>query len=163
MPQSGNAVHRACTSAGIAGVAAGFAAMLPGAAAGVLGAIGIGGSSALARTLSPAAEPSSSRPQSASPPAPSPAAASSPWPPRRHTLLYLSMFQLASGNTTNGSMSMTSMQQPQNEATTLHAEPATFYLGVALFAAALGLTIWRRHRRACRPILRLPQPSIARR
>src|ERR671930_1863978 len=48
------------TSVGAVGVAAGCAgmvAMLPGAAAGVLGAIGISGSSALARALSPVAEP----------------------------------------------------------------------------------------------------------
>ena len=48
------------TTVGAVGVAAGcvgMVAMLPGAAAGVLGAIGIGGSGALARALSPGAEP----------------------------------------------------------------------------------------------------------
>jgi len=44
-------------AAGVVGGCAGMVAMLPGATAGALGAIGIGGSSALARTLSPVAQP----------------------------------------------------------------------------------------------------------
>ncbi len=169
MPPAGNAIRGACTGAGIAGIAAGcagMAAMLPGAAAGAIGAIGIGGSSALARTLSPIAQPlfiasailfilgalACSRLVAAA------AVTGS-------TLLYLSMFQLASSATTNGhgSMSTMSMQQTHSRPATLHAERVTFYLGLASLAVGLGLTIWRRRRRACRPLLRLPQPSIVRR
>ena len=45
------------SAVGVAAGCAGMVAMLPGAAAGVLGAIGISGSSALARAVSPVAEP----------------------------------------------------------------------------------------------------------
>jgi hypothetical protein len=166
MPLSSNAVRRACTGAGAAGVAAGCAgmvAMLPGAAAGALGALGIGGSSALARGLSPVAEPvfivsavllvlgglACSRLVALL------AVAGS-------VALYLSMFQLASGATTNrhGSMSMMSMQQPDGGSSALQANATSFYLGLALLVAALGLSVWRRRRRECRPVVRLPRLAL---
>lgn len=137
--------------------------MLPSAAAGALGAIGITGSSALARTLSPVSQPlfiasaalvvvaalACSRVVAAA------AIAGS-------TLLYLSMFQLASGGG-RGSMSMTSMARPRQGATAFHVEATTFYLGLALLVATFGLSSWRRYHRACRPLLRLPQLSLVRR
>ena len=154
------------TSVGAVGVAAGCAgmvAMLPGAAAGVLGAIGISGSSALARTLSPVAEPlfivsgvlvivgalACGRLVAQLSVAGS-------------ILLYLSMFQLASGGSkSGGSMSTMTMQGPHHA--TLHAEPVSFYLGLALLLVAFAFSFWRRRRRECRPLLRLPQPLTARR
>lgn len=154
-----HAGRRTCNAAGIAGIAAGCAgmvAMLPSAAAGALGAIGVGGSGVLARTLSPVAEPlfiasailiivgalACSRLVAL-------AAVGG------GTLLYLSMFQLAAGGTAgSGSMSMASMQQ--HGPRSLHAEPASFYTGLALVVAALGLSVWRRRRRSCRPLLRSP-------
>lgn len=153
---------RTCASAGTAGLVAGcagMAAMLPGAAAGALGAIGIGGSGVLARTFAPVAEPlfiasaslvvvaalACSRLVAAS------AVAGS-------TLLYLSMFQLAS-RAGGASMSMTSMQQSGRTAP--HAEHFSFYAGLALLATAFALSLWRRRRHACRPLLRWPQLSPA--
>ena len=153
------------TTVGAAGVAAGCAgmvAMMPGAAAGVLGAIGISGSSALARTLSPIAEPlfiasavlvivgalACGRLVALL------AVAGS-------VLLYLSMFQLASGRSTGGSMSMMTMQRPHRAS--LQAEPVSFYVGLALLLSGFALSFWRRRRRQCRPLLRLPQPLTARR
>jgi MYXO-CTERM domain-containing protein len=140
-----------------------MAAMLPGAAAGVLGAIGIGGSSTLARTLSPIAEPlfvasavlvivgalACGRLVALISVAGS-------------FLLYLSMFQLASGgvNSVGGSMSMMTMQPTHHGSP--HAEPVSFYLGLAFLVAAFALSIRRRRRRECRPLLRLPQPLTAR-
>lgn len=151
--------RRASTAAGVSGViagCAGMAAMLPGAAAGALGAIGIGGSSVLARTLSPFAEPlfvasavllvlaalACSRLVAATAIV-------------GNLLLYLSMFQLATGG--GGSMSMMAMRQHSSRA--LHAEPLNFYTGLALVTGAVALSIWRRRHRHCRPILRLPHPS----
>lgn len=166
MPPTGNAVRRACAGAGAAGVAAGCAgmvAMLPGAVAGALGAIGISGSSALARTLSPVAEPlfiasalllvlgalACSRLVALLTVAGS-------------TLLYLSMFQLASGGTQSGggSMSMMSMQRPHDGSSALQADATSFYLGLALLVVALALSVWRRRRRACRPVVRLPRLAL---
>lgn len=166
MPTDGSLLRRVFALTGIAGLVggcAGMAAMLPGAAAGALGAFGITGSGALARTLSPVAQPlfiasaalvvvgalACSRQVAAA------AVAGS-------TLLYLSMFQLASASG-GGSMSMTSMQQPGHGSTAPHAEPSTFYLGLALLAATFALSFWRRRHRACRPLLRLPQLSLVRR
>jgi len=130
-------------------------AMLPGAAAGVLGAIGISGSSGLARTLSPVAEPLFI----VSAVLVILAALACSWLVALlgisgSVLLYLSMFELASGGATSGggSMSMMSMRQSSR-----HAEPASFYLGLALLVSALALRIWRRRRRHCQPLLRLPQ------
>lgn len=163
MPAETGLVRRACGGAGALGIAAGCAgmvAMLPGAIAGALGAIGITGSSALARTLSPVAEPlfiasavlllfaalTCGRLVSLL------AFAGS-------TLLYLSMFQLASGGNSGGSMSMMSMQQPHDGSAAVEADATSFYAGLALLVAALGLSIWRRHRRECRPVVRLPSPA----
>lgn len=128
MPPAATVTRRACTGIGVAGVAAGcagMAAMLPGGAAAALGAIGIGSSSALARTLSPVAEPlfvasailvivgalACSRLVAAA--------------VTGSALLYLSMFQLASADSTSGgsSMSMMSMQQhPHQGSAALHAQ-----------------------------------------
>ncbi len=152
------------TTVGAVGVAAGCAgmvAMLPGAAAGLLGAIGISSSGALARTLSPVAEPlfivsavlvmlgalACSRLVVVL------AVAGS-------ALLYLSMFQLASGGSSrSGSMSMMSMQRPHRAS--LHAEPVSFYLGLALLLSAFAFSFWRRRRRQCRPLFRLREPLTA--
>ena len=149
------------TTVGAVGVTAGCAgmvAMLPGAAAGVLGAVGISSSGALARTLSPVAEPlfivsavlvilgalACTRLVAALSVAGS-------------ALLYLSMFRLASGSSGGGSMSMMSMQRTHQA---LHAEPVSFYLGLALLLSAFALSVWRHRRRQCRP-LRLRQPLTA--
>ena len=159
MTRATNAIRRTCTTAGIAGVAAGcagMAAMLPGAIAGALGAVGIGGSSALARTLSPVAQPlyitsavlvvfgavACSRLVAAA------AITGS-------LLLYLSMFQLASDASNGGSMSMMAMHHDSGAS---HAEPMSFYTGLALIATALALSAWRRRQRHCRPILHIARP-----
>lgn len=148
---------------GVAAGCAGMVAMLPGAAAGALGAVGISGSSALARTLSPAAEPlfivsailvilgaiACSRLVAVL------AVAGS-------VFLYLSMFQLASGGSTSaGSMSMMGMQRTHDAV--LHAEPMSFYLGLALLLSAFAFSFWRRRRRQCKPLFRLREPLTARR
>jgi hypothetical protein len=75
-------------------------------------------------------------------------------------LLYLSMFQLASrGSSGAGSMSTMSMQHRAS----LHAEPVTFYLGLALLLSGFALSLWRRRRRQCRPVFRSEQPLTVRR
>ena len=153
------------TTVGAVGVAAGcagMAAMLPGAAAGAFGAIGISGSSALARTLSPVAEPLFI------------ASAVLVILGARAcgrlvavlsvvgtVFLYLSMFQLASGASSGGSMSMMTTQRSNHAS--LHAEPVSFYFGLTLLVSAFAFSFWRRRRRRCRPLLRLPQPLAARR
>lgn len=156
--------RRACGSVGALGAFAGCAgmvAMLPGAVAGVLGAIGITGSSAFAQTLAPVAEPlfiasavllvlgalTCGRLVALLAVA-------------GNVLLYLSMFQLASigsigGASSHGSMSMMNMQQPHDGSATPAAEPTSFYLGLALLVTAFGLSVWRRHRRECQPLVRL--------
>jgi hypothetical protein len=143
---------------GVAAGCAGMAAMLPGAAAGLLGAIGISASSALARTLSPIAEPlfivsavlvilgalACGRVVAL-------------LSVTGTVLLYLSMFQLASGRSTSGgSMSMTTMQ-PRHHGS-LHAEPVSFYLGLALLLSAFAVSFWRRRRHQCKPLFRLREP-----
>ena len=149
---------------GVVAGCAGMASMLPGASAGVLGAIGIGGSSGLARTLSPVAEPlyivsavlvalgalACSRLVALL------AISGS-------LLLYLSMFQLASGGLSSSGGSMAGMTTQPHQQSALHAERATFYLGVALLVSGFALSFWRRRRHDCRPLLRLPQPLTARR
>ncbi len=152
------------TTVGAVGVAAGCAgmvAMLPGAAAGVLGAVGISSSSVLARTLSPLAEPlfilsavlvilgalACGRMVAVLSVAGS-------------ALLYLSMFQLTTGRSRGGSISIMTMQRPHHAS--LHAESVSFYFGVALLLLAFAFSIWRRRRHQCRP-LRLPQPLTVRR
>ena len=151
------------TSVGAVGVAAGCAgmvAMLPGAAAGVLGAIGISGSSAFAWALSPIAEPlfivsavlvivgalACGR-------------LVAQLSVTGTALLYLSMFQLASGGSTGGG-SMSMMTTHRHHAS-VHAEPVSFYVGLALLLSAFAFSLWRRRRGTCRPLLRLPQPLTA--
>lgn len=136
--------------------------MLPSAAASVLGVVGITGSSAFARTLSPVAQPlfiasaaliligalACSRLVLLL------AAAGT-------TLLYLSMFQLASGATTDGgSMSMMSMEH--RASSSFHADVTTFYVGLIVLVVALALAAWRRHGRECKPLIRLPQRLVIR-
>ena len=151
-------------AAGVAVGCAGMVSMLPGVATGALGALGITGSSALARTLSPVAEPLfiasavliliSALACSRLVVLLSGAGA---------TLLYLSMFQLASGATSGGgSMSMMAML-PRHGGSTLHANAATFYLGVILLVAAAAVRTWRRRRHECRPLLHVDQVRLARR
>ena len=70
-------------------------------------------------------------------------------------LLFLSMFQFASGGTINGS-TMSRMATPTNHQSKLHADPLSFYLGLAFLVTAFGLSTWRRHRQECQPLLRLP-------
>lgn len=150
-------------AAGVAVGCAGMVAMLPGVVAGGFGALGITGSSALARTLSPVAEPlyitsaalilvgalACSRLVTLL------AGAGT-------TLLYLSMFQLASGMSAGGSMSMTSMEA-HGTASSPSADVTAFYSGLVLLAATISLMTWRRHRRACRPLVRLPRALTVRR
>jgi hypothetical protein len=142
--------------AGVVAGCASMAAMLPGAIAGALGAVGITGASAIARTLSPVAEPlyvgsatlvvlgalACGRLVTL-------------LAVNGSVLLYLSMFQLATGGTTNGS-SMSGMATHPNPNGKLHADPLSFYLGLAFLVTAFALSTWRRHRLACRPLLRLP-------
>jgi hypothetical protein len=134
--------------------------MLPGAAATVLGSIGIGGSSALARTLSPVAEPlfiasavlitvgalTCSRTVAL-------------LVTVGNVLLYLSMFQLASGSANNGHTPMAGMSMGASTGRHggTHADATSFYLGLALLLAALALSTWRRRRHRCRPVLRVPR------
>lgn len=131
-------------------------AMLPGAVAGALGVVGITGASAIARTFSPVAEPlyigsatlvvlgalACSRLVTLM------AISGS-------VLLYLSMFQFASGGTMNGS-AMSGMVTQTNHQSKLHADPLSFYLGLAFLLTAFGLSIWRRRRQKCQPLLRVP-------
>jgi hypothetical protein len=138
-------------------------AMLPGAAAGVLGALGIASSGGLARTLSPVAEPlfvgssvlvivgalACGRLVAILSVAGS-------------VLLYLSMFQLASGGSSSGG-SMSMMARSDHRQMALHAEPVSFYLCLALLLTAFVFSFWRRRRHACRPVVRLQQPLTARR
>jgi hypothetical protein len=152
--------------AGVALGCAGMASMLPGVAVGALGALGITGSSALARTVSPVAQPLfvvsaaliliSALACSRLVVALSGAGL---------VLLYLSMFQLATGGAAGdgGSMSMTAMQQPQHAGPTLHANAPTFYLGLVLLLSAVALRLWRRRRHQCRPVFRIAQLGAARR
>ncbi len=140
----------------IVGCAA-MAAVLPGAIASVLGVIGITGSSAFARTLAPAAEPlfivsavmlvlgglfcskvvtlllaSGS------------------------ALLYVSMFELASGGGKGGGMmAMTNSAHTAGS----HADAPTFYSGLSLLAATMAASLWRRRRAYCRPVLRLSRAA----
>ena len=148
-------------AAGVAGGCAGMVAMLPAVTAGALGAVGLTGSSALARALSPVAEPlfiasavlvvigalACSRlvvllAMGGS------------------SLLYLSMFQLASSGAHSGSSMSGMTMQPHHGSPTLHADATSFYLGLTLLMAAFGLRAWRRHRRECRPLVRLPRPAL---
>jgi hypothetical protein len=46
---------------------------------------------------------------------------------------------------------------------TVHANAATFYLGLVMLLSAMALAAWRRHRHRCRPLLRIPQLRVARR
>lgn len=149
-------------AAGVAAGCAGMVAMLPSAVASALGAIGITGSSAIAGTLSQAAEPLF--------------LASSVllvigalrcsrlvvlFAVSGSGLLYLSMFQFASPRVGSGSStSMTSMQQAHNGVSAPHADATSFYLGLILLAVALALYVWRRHRRACRPLVRVSLPGV---
>jgi hypothetical protein len=144
-------------AAGVGAGCAGMIAMLPGAAAGALGAIGISSSGALARTFSPVAEPlfivsallvilgalTCGRLAAVLSVAGS-------------VLLYLSMFRLASGVSASGD-SMSMMTMSKHEHASLHAEAVSFYSGLALLLAVFAVRLWRRRRRACRPLLRRPR------
>ena len=154
-------------AAGVGLGCAGMVSMLPGVAVGALGALGITSSSALARTLSPVAQPlfigsavlvligalACTRLVVVL----SGAGA---------VLLYLSMFDLATGASTGssgGTMSMTAMQQPHHAGSALHADAATFYLGLVLLVGAAVLRAWRRRRHECRPVLHIPPLRAAQR
>lgn len=149
-------------AAGVSAGCAGMVAMLPGAAAGALGAIGLTGSSALARTLSPVAEPLF--------------VASAVlvlvgalacgrlvalFAIGGTTLLYLSMFQLASNGSSGARPggSMPEMSQPHYGSPPLHADTTSFYLGLSLLVVAFALSASRRRRRECRPLIR-PRPAL---
>jgi len=141
--------------------------MLPGAVASVLGALGITGSSALARTLSPIAEPlfigSSALILLGALACSRLVVALSA---TGAALLYLSMFQLAMGGSTGsagGSMSAMAIRRPHHPASVAHADASTFYLGLGILLAAAALAAWRRHRHACQPLLRIPPFSAAQR
>ena len=160
-------MRRAFGILGGTGVGLGCAAMvsmLPGAAASVLSVVGITASSGLAVTLARVAEPLfiasaaliliSALACSRLVAVLSAAGA---------TLLYLSMFQLAGSTSTSGdSMSMMAMHQSRHTPT-VHANAATFYLGLAMLVSAMALAGWRRHRHRCRPLLRIPELRVARR
>ncbi|MHB8659626.1 MAG: hypothetical protein ACYC91_17090 [Solirubrobacteraceae bacterium] len=140
--------------------------MLPGVAVGALGALGITGSSALARTLSPVAQPLfvvsaalvliSALACSRLVVALSSAGL---------VLLYLLMFGLSTGGAAGdgSSMSMTAMHQPNHAGSTLHANVPTFYLGLVLLLSAVALRLWRRRRGQCRPVFRIAQLGAVRR
>jgi hypothetical protein len=161
-------LRRAFGILGGTGVGLGCAAMvsmLPGAAASVLSVVGITGSSGLAVTLGRVAEPLfiasavlillSALACSRLVVLLSAVGA---------TLLYLSMFQLASGNASGGGGSMSTMAMNQTQhASSAHANAATFYTGLLMLISAAALAVWRRHRRQCRPLLRIPELRAARR
>jgi hypothetical protein len=139
--------------------------MLPGAAASVLSAVGITGSSGLAIALADVAQPLfiasavlfliSALACSRLVAALSAAAV---------TLLYLSMFELATttASSDSGAMSMMAMQHARRAAST-HANAPTFYLGLIMLISSAALAAWRQHRHQCRPLLRVPQLRAARR
>jgi hypothetical protein len=140
-----------------------MASMLPGVAVGALGAVGITGSGALARTLSPVAQPLfiasaaliviSALACSRLVVALSGAGV---------VLLYLSMFDLVTGAAGEaGSMSMTDMRPSHHPGSALHANAATFYLGLVLLVSAAVLRVWRRGRQECQPLLRIPRAGTA--
>lgn len=150
-------------TAGIGLGCAGMTAMLPTAATGALGAIGITGSGALARTLSPIAEPLFVG--SAALIVLSALACSRLVVILAATgavLLYLSMFQLATGGARRRTSSMSMMAMQPHHQSALHANAATFYLGLAVLIGAARLRLWRRRRHHCRPILRIPPLRTAR-
>lgn len=143
---------------GVAAGCAGMVAMLPGAVASALGLVGITGSSAFARTLSPVAEPLF--------------LASAAFlvvgallcsrlvtllAVAGTALLYLSMWVLPSGAPAGmaGMSAMTSSQQ------LARAEPASFFSGLALVIASLAMSVWRRRKARCRPLLALPRPRTS--
>ena len=141
---------------GVVAGCAGMVAMLPGAVAVALGVVGITGASAVARTFSPVAEPlyigsaalvvlgalACSRLVTVL------AIGGS-------ALLYLSMFQFASAGTISGSP-MSGMAMDTDHSSNLHADPLSFYTGLAFLATAFALSSWRRRRGSCQPVLRLP-------
>lgn len=148
---------------GIATGCASMVAMLPGAAAGLLGAVGISSSGALTRTLVPVAEPlfiASAALVIVGALACGRLVALLSL--AGTVLLYLSMFRLASGGSSGGG-SMAAMATQPGRHGSLHAEPVSFYLGLALLLSSFAVSISRRRRRECRPLLRLPQPSTVRR
>ena len=141
---------------GVVAGCAGMVAMLPGAVAGALGVVGITGASAVARTFSPVAKPlyigsaalvllgalACSR-------------LVTMLAIGGNALLYLSMFQFASGRTISGS-SMSGMAMHADHGSDLHADPLSFYVGLAFLVIAFALSSWRRRRGGCQPVLRLP-------
>jgi hypothetical protein len=160
-------IRRALGILGGAGVGLGCAAMvsmLPGAAASVLSVVGITGSSGLAITLAAVAEPlfiasavlvvisalACSRLVTA-------------LSATGVTVLYLSMFELATSTATSGrgAMSMMAMQHSRQAAST-HANAPTFYLGLVILISSAALAAWRRHRHKCRPLLPVPELRAAR-
>jgi len=142
-------------SVGVVAGCASMVAMLPGAVAGALGVVGITGAGAIARTFSPVAEPlyigsailvvvgalACSRLVTLL------AISGS-------TLLYLSMFQFTLRGPISGS-SMSGMAMHTNHSM-LHADPLSFYLGLAFFVTGLAVSIWRRRRQECQPLIRVP-------
>lgn len=78
------------------------------------------------------------------------------------TLLYLSMFQLASGMSAGHSMATMSAQSDRAPSPP-SADVTTLYLGLFLLAVAMVLMSCRRRRRECRPLARIPQALTARR
>ncbi|MBA3736728.1 MAG: hypothetical protein H0W90_16320 [Actinobacteria bacterium] len=144
------------TLLGAAGTVLGCTAMaasLPAGIAGVVGSLGITGSSALVDTLGSAARPlfiasavlliagalTCSRIVATL------AAAGA-------LLLYLSMFELARGRDGGrGSMTMTAMNHANGVA---QADAVTFYAGLGALLLSITLQAWRRRRGTCRPLLR---------
>lgn len=148
--------QRLLRALGTTGSAAGCAAMvsmLPGATASALGALGVTGSSAFARTLSPAAEPlfvGSAVGLTLG------ALACS----RLVTvitatgagLLYLSMWVLPSAGGGSPAGAMTSMTATKHGGTG-QADTPTFWIGLSLVLGSFALSAWRRRRGRCHPLV----------
>ena len=153
---------------GGAGVGLGCAAMvsmLPGAAASVLSVVGITASSGLAVALAGVAEPlfiASAVLVFISALACSRLVAI--LSAAGVTLLYLSMFQLTSAGARGsggGSMSMSAMTHSA-QTPSVHANAPMFFLGIVALIGSAVLAAWRRHRRRCQPLLRIPELRAAR-
>lgn len=151
-------LQRLLRALGLTGSAVGCAAMvsmLPGAAATALGALGVTGSSALARTLSPVAQPLFVG--SAIALLVGALACSRLVTVITATgagLLYLSMWVLPSAGSSSPAGVMTSMTAMATKHGGVgQADGPTFWAGLILVLGSFALSAWRRRRGRCHPLV----------